>query len=172
MRIELKLILIAIMFSLIGFVLPISDDAPTYINATSIIATNMGTTSGNNISIISEINAGYWFGNESTSPWFIDVTFTNVTQFDFIEITSLYFSLIGAPSSHEVDMEIFCSTENAFVDIYGNQVHAEWQYFTRHFPDYTHFIDTNSNVTIRFNHTANGNSNHRIWIDSTRLIEK
>jgi len=143
-----------------------------YINATSITSTGLGTTSGNNVSLISEINAGHWFGNESTNPFFIDVTFTNISQFDFLEIKSLYFSIIGAPSAHEVDMEIFCQIDNAFVDIYGSQVHAEWQYFTRNFPDNSHFIDNNSNVTVRFNHTSAGNTNHRIWIDTTRLVTK
>jgi len=143
-----------------------------YINATSINSTGIGTNSGNNISLISEINSGHWFGNESTDPWFIDVVFTNVSHFDFLEIKSLYFSTIGAPSTHEVDMEIFCNADNAFVDLYGSQVHAEFQYFTRHFPDDTHFIDNNSNVTVRFNHTSAGNTNHRIWIDAIRLVTK
>jgi len=169
------LILIAIvLFSgCIGETDVIRGDAEIqYINATSITPTLLGTNSGNNISLISEINGGYWFGNESTDPWYIDVVFINVSHFDFLEIKSLYFSIIGAPSTHEVDMEIWCTVDNAFVDIYGSQVHAEWQYFTRHFPDDTHFIDNNSNVTVRFNHTSAGNTNHRIWIDVIRLVTK
>jgi len=173
MGLKTKLILIAVMFSALGIVLPITEFTEIeYINATSINSTGMGTNSGNNVSLISDINGGFWFGNESTTPWFIDVVFTNVSHFDFLEIKSLYFSAIGAPSAHEVDMEIWCTVDNAFVDLYGSQVHAEWQYFTRHFPDDTHFIDNNSNVTVRFNHTSAGNTNHRIWIDTVRLIRQ
>jgi len=173
MGLKTKLILFSVMLSILGLVLPINELTDLqYINATSINATGMGTNSGNNVSLISEINSGYWFGNESTTPWFIDVVFTNVSHFDFLEIKSLYFSTIGAPSTHEVDMEIWCTTDNAFVDLYGSQVHAEWQYFTRNFPDDTHFIDNYSNVTVRFNHTSAGNTNHRIWIDTVRLIKE
>lgn len=173
MGLKTKLILIAVMLSVLGIVLPITEFTEIqYINATSINTTGMGTNSGNNVSLISEINAGFWFGNESTTPWFIDVVFTNISSFDFLEIKSLYFSNVGAPSTHEVDIEIWCITENAFVDLYGSTVHAEWQYFTRHFPDDMHFIDNNSNVTIRFNHTSAGNTNHRMWIDTVRLIRE
>lgn len=166
------LCLIGIIFAIIGWELPIIPEGEvTYINATSINSTGFAVTSADNVSLISEINNGFWFGNETTNSWIVEVTFTNVSTFSYVESKSRYFSLIGA-STHVNDIEIWCNTEQSYVDLEEFTNENEWWYYSRNIADTMHFIMPNGTVKVRYNHTQPGNANHRLWIDTTRLILK
>lgn len=169
MELAYKLLLIAVMVGVVGWALPIEDEL-IFVNATSINAVGLANNSGNNVSLISEINHEYWQGNESTTPFKVYVNFTNITQFSYVEIMSNYSSVLAAPSSDEVNIEIFCNDVNEYVYLTQVTINPEWAYFTRNFPDSMHFIN-DSNVSIRFNHISNGNVNHRIKIDDLRLAQ-
>jgi len=162
---------LALMVGLLGLVLPELESYPIqYINATNITTT--GATAIGNLSNITEINQGFYNVSESTTPFYVTVNFTNITNFSFLEAKAIYFSTTGTPSTHVVDLEIYCTIDNEYEDLFFLENAAEWRYFTRHFPDSMHFIDSQGNVSIKFNHTANGNVNHRLYIDTVRLIIK
>ena len=171
------LCMIAILIAFMAFAYASSISVPTistgnitYINATSIVCTGCSSSSGNDVTNLSSLDGVYWYGNESNAqPLTVDINFTNVTMFDYSETMSKYFSSTGTPSSHVVHLEIFCTDENQFVDLREYTNNDEWTFFTKKFPSSHHFIQAGGNVTIRFNHTSNGLSAHRIWIDDARL---
>lgn len=162
--------LIAIMLAIIGWVYPLIEFTPaTYINASYINYTGFAAVSGS-ITDLNDINGSHMLFNESNSPFMINITFSNISSFDYIELKWRYYSTVGA-STHVNDIEIWCQTEAEFVDLpptFTNQL--EWAYFTKRFPDSMHFIDSNNNVTIRINHSSNGNINHRLELDTGRLV--
>jgi len=142
-----------------------------YINASNITVAGAASTVGN-ITNLSDINAGYYNVSESTTPFYVVVNFTNMTNFSYLEVKAKYFSVTGTPSTHVVDVEIYCTTDNEYEDVFFMENADDWRYFTRNFPDSEHFINSQSNVSIKFNHTANGNVNHRLFIDTVRLVIK
>lgn len=148
----------------------------SYINASNITAigsalsaSGPSTSDPYNMTNISEIDNLNFSLIEGTSPFYINITFTNITNFSYLETKSMYFATTGAPTQHEVDIEMWCITEGEFVDVSSLTSHIEWFYFTRRFPDSSHFIDERGNVTVRFNHSDSGNTNHRLLIDVVRL---
>jgi len=161
------------MVGLIGIVLPEVETYPIqYINASNITTTGATVISGT-ITNISDINGGFYNVSEGNAqPFYVIVNFTNITNFSFLEVKAKYFSSSGTPSSHVVDLQIWCDTDKAYEDLFFLENDNEWRYFTRQFPDSMHFIDAQGNVSIRFNHPSNGNVNHLLYIDTVRLIIK
>lgn len=160
----------ALVIAFLGLFLPeIVFEPRLYINASNITVVGSAAFAGS-IQNISEINNGYFTVNESNTPFYVEINFTNVTNFSFLEVKTRYFAETGAPSTHDVDIEVFCPIDAAFDDSKELTNHDDWNYFTLHFPDSSHFIKPDGNVTIRLNHTANGNANHRLWVDAIRLI--
>lgn len=166
----IALVIFGILIAVLALFLPEIVFTPKiYINASNITAVGAASTSGG-IANISEINTGNYSLVESTTPWYVNITFTGITNFTYLETKSMYFATTGAPTAHEVDIEIWCETEGEFIDLHSLTSHLEWTYFTRNFPDSMHFIDPAGNVTVRFNHSDNGNTQHRLYIDTVRLI--
>lgn len=164
--------LLALFIGLLGIFLPEVDTGEIlYINASGVSQVGLASFACTNISNISDINGLNCSGNEGTTPWYIDVNFTNITNFSYLESKMLYFSTVGQ-STHVNDIEIFCETEGEFVDLITFTNEVEWFYFTRNFPESMHFIRSDGNVTIRYNHSQNGNTNHRIILDTVRLVVK
>lgn len=148
-----------------------SEDGISFVNATSINSSGLTPNSGNNITLISEMNNGDWTGNETNAvSWSINITFQNVTSFSSIDITSRYFSTSGTPSNHEVELMIFCTIHNEFMELkdYHNEDH--WYSRTYFIADPQHYITSSGNVTLQILHTPNGVNTHRMWIDVARLI--
>lgn len=168
----MALIVFGILIAMIGIVLPeITIGQLTYINATTIDMVGFASYTGCTVANISEINHGNCSAVEDGTPWYVTVNFTNITSFDYIDQKILYYSVVGA-STHVNDFEIYCVTDHAYVDLeeFTNQV--EWLYYPKNIPDSMHFIDASGNVSIRLNHTQNGNTNHRLIIDTIRLVQK
>lgn len=162
--------LFAVFIAILGVVLPETEyTAKQYINASNITVVGAASTQGS-LQNLTDINQGYYNISESTGPFSAVINFTNVTNFSFLEVKAKYFSITGTPSTHIVDLEIYCTTDNEYEDVFFMENSVDWRYFTRHFPDTTHFINAQGNVSIKFNHTSNGNTNHRLWIDVARLI--
>lgn len=167
----LVICLLALFLGLIGIVFPeaITPTPITYINASEINTT--GATATGSVQNITDINNGYYNVTEiNAQPYYVLVNFTNITNFSFLEVKAKYFSVSGTPSTHIVDVEIYCTTDNEYEDVFFLENANEWRYFTRHFPDSMHFIDAQGNVSIKLNHSSNGNVNHRLFIDTVRLI--
>lgn len=166
------LALIAVIFGFIGFFFPELDFTPIqYINATNVSYSGIVLYSGN-ISDINDIDNLYMQFNESSTPFYINVNFTNITHFSYIEVKAIYFSLVGTPSQHEIEIELWCEGEQNYIDLTEIVISPDETYFTRRFPDSMHFIRPDGNVTIRFNHTSNGNTNHRLRLNTVWLINQ
>ena len=145
----------------------------TYINATTITGIGFSANSGNNTPLISEMNAGYWEGNESNpDPFFVYVYFSNVSHFDLVESVHKYNSSSGTPSSHIVQRLIWCTIHNDWVELEEFSNQELWYYHVKDIPDTSHFIYPNGTVIIKYQHLSNGNSAHRIFIDVCRLVSK
>jgi len=163
-----------LLLAIIGIVLPELDiGETTFINATTINSTGLTPNSGNNTQLISEMNAGYWEGNETAgNPFNIDVFFFNVTSFDAIDIASRYFSSSATPSTHQVDLMVWCTIHEEFMKlkVYNNE--PDWYGRTYAIYDSSHYIMSNGTVIVRLQHLDNGNSNHVMRIDTLRLLKQ
>lgn len=176
--------LLAIAFVSVSYQIPVIGEKEnvSYINASFINSSGFSETGTFNISTgafnqstplfaISEMNNQSFYGNETNAnPWSINITFTNVTKFNYVDLTSRYFSTSGTPSAHEVELMIWCPTHNNWIELkdYHNEDH--WygrQYVTI---DSEHYISVNRTVLIQILHSSNGINTHVMWIDVARLI--
>lgn len=170
-----KIFILAILSILIALIalaeIDYLEPTPEYINASLIETVGLAANSTSNITLISEINSGYWYGNESTgTPFNVNIYFYNVTKFDFVDSTTRYYSISGTPSTHEVELMIWCETHNEFIEL--KDYHNENHWYSRQYElvDSSHYIMSNGTVIIQFLHESNGNSNHRLLIDALRLV--
>jgi len=170
----LKIAVVALVIAFIGLVLPqLETGETTFINASYINSTGLTPNSGNNTSLISEMNSGYWEGNETAgNPFYIDVLFYNVTSFDAIDIASRYFSSSATPSTHEVELMVWCTTLNDFIKLKNYENEPSWYERTYYVANSHHYIFPNGTVMLKLQHLDNGNSNHVIRIDTLRLIQQ
>jgi len=166
--------LIAIMLAIIAFYYPILETGETtFINASNITSIGLTPNSGDNVSLITEMNAGYWEGNETAgNPFYIDVYFYNVTSFDAIDIASRYFSSSATPSTHVIGVMIWCTTLNDFVKLKNYDNELSWYERTYYVANSHHYIFPNGTVIIRIQHLSNGNANHVMRLDVLRLIQQ
>jgi len=142
-----------------------------YVNATTIIGSGFSSDAGNNTTLLSEMNNGNWQGNESNAlPWDIHIYFYNVTHFDAVESIHKYNSSSGTPSSHVVTRYIWCTIYNDWVALEEFTNEEKWFDHAKRIVDSSHYINSNGTVIIKYNHTANGNSQHDIWIDVCQLV--
>ena len=137
-----------------------------YINGTGFTA-----DAGNNLNIINYMNEGFWQGNESNAiPWEIHIYFYNVTHFDAVDSVHKYNSSSGTPSSHIVTRFIWCTTHNDWMALEEFTNEEKWFTHTKRIEDSSHYIYPNGTVIIKYEHPANGNVQHDIWIDVCRLV--
>jgi len=144
----------------------------TYINASSINGTGFSASSGNNTSLITQMNFGYWHGDEDNGiPWSLIIEFHNVTHFDSIETYHKYNSS-GTASTHIVSRYIWCETHNEWVELEEFTTENNWYYKSVYFSESDHFIMANGTVQIKYVHPANGITSHDIYIDVCRLAAR
>lgn len=172
----LALILIALLFVLI-YISEISlfFSNETYINASNINAFGFSSSSGDNTQFINLLDNSSWNGTESPgNSWNIFVTFTNVSDFDYIESVIKYNSTTTAPSQHEVNMSIWCVTQNAYVEVEDMSIDLDYHYRSTKFINASHFIipASNGTVLLQFVHPSAGTGGHRFWIDLLRLVNE
>ena len=142
-----------------------------YVNATTINGSGFTSDSGNNTNLINQMNEGNWQGNESNAiPWTIYITFYNVTHFDAVTSIHKYNSSSGTPSSHIVTRFIWCTIHNDWMALEEFTNEDKWFDHTKRIEDSSHFIYPNGTVIIKYEHLANGNVQHDIWIDVCRLV--
>lgn len=145
----------------------------TYINATTITGFGFSSDSGNNTSLISEMNTGMWQGLEQNpNPWYIYIYYYNVSHFDMVESLHKYNSTSGTPSSHLVQRLIWCTTHNDWVALEEFSNEDTLYYHVKDIPDDDHYIYPNGTVIMKYQHLANGISTHIISIDVSRLVVK
>lgn len=171
-----KIALIALIFAIIGWVLPgVSFTNTTYINATDITPVGFSSSAGNNVSLISAHDNRPWNGTEAAgSPWTVYVTFTNVSEFNYVESIMKYNSTGVSPSQHEVNMSVWCVTNQEWEEIVDLSLDLEYHYRSTKFINSSHYISPilNGTVVLKLNHGDAGNANHRLWIDLLRLANE
>lgn len=169
------LLVISVFAVLIGGAVYFLDDTDQtattilYKNATTIMGVGLSGDSGNNTQFISELNNGYWIGNESTTAWQIYITFHNVTKFDYVESVHKYNSSVGT-SSHIVERLVWCPVHNDWIELEEFTNENNWYVHIKPIPDSSHYIFPNGTVMLKYDHPASGNTSHRIFIDVSRLL--
>lgn len=168
-----KIIILVIGFIILAVIFSLEiGHNNSYIIPDAIVPVGFVATSANNTSLISEMNNGYWAGNESSGVnWTVYIYFYNVTHYDMVETTHRYFSTSGTPSNHEISRLIWCETHQDFMELEDYSNELNWFYNSKHIPDSSHFIMPNGTVIIKYDHPDNGNNAHRFWIDVVRLVK-
>ena len=150
-----------------------TQETITYINVSNESSVGLTNVTVGNLSLLSAMNEGYWEGSEQNSQsWDAYFHFYNVTKFNYVDLTSRYFSTSGTPSAHEVELMIYCTTHRDWIEL--KDYHNEDHWYSRQYgviPS-EHFIQANGTVSIRIEHYSNGINTHRIYIDVLRLIYK
>jgi hypothetical protein len=152
------------------YALPAVHTTPFYKTAYSISTNGLGINSSNNTQLISELNNGYWQGNESSDPFQIYITYHDVTRFDYVEALHKYNSSVGV-STHEIIRYIWCENHNDWIALESFSNEQNWYYHSKSILDSSHYIMANGTVVIKYDHVENGNANHRMFIDVSRLVE-